>query len=188
MNFVFGYGSLVAEHEGCDVARLRGWRRTWGVAMDNARDLPGYKSYRLRADGSRPAVFVAYLDIEPDPTGAVTGRCLPVKARDLRGLDDRERNYDRIDVTDALEGSPPGRVWIYRGSAAGRARLREGLAAGRAVVSREYLDGVLAGVAAIAADEIAEVERSPAGAGLAVLDLERVTIPRSGVRPTTQEA
>ena len=175
--FVFGYGSLAGEHERCPVARLRGWRRVWGVAMDNSVDVPGYKSYRLRADGSRPAVFVAFLDIEPDPAGSVTGVCAPVHATDLRALDDRERNYDRLDVTAHLDDGPPGRVWAYRGSATGRARLREGLAGGRAVVSREYLDAVLSGLAAIAPGEVAEVARSPAEAGLDVLGLERVELP-----------
>ena len=92
--FVLGYGSLAAEHDGCPVAVLRGWRRVWGVAMDNRVDLPGYKSYRLRSDGSRPAAFVCFLDIEPDPAAAVTGVCMPVDERRLRELDDRERNYD----------------------------------------------------------------------------------------------
>ena len=166
--FVFGYGSLAGEHERCPVARLRGWRRVWGVAMDNSVDIPGYKSYSLRSDGSRPAVFVAFLDIEPDPTATVTGVCMPVDAADLRALDDRERSYDRVDITEQIEGSPPGRVWAYRGSEAGRARLREGLARGRAVVSRDYLDAVLAGVATISPEEVAAVARSPADAGLEV--------------------
>ena len=174
--FVFGYGSLVAEHGRGHVARLRGWRRTWGVAMDNSRDLPGYKSYRLRADGSRPAVFVAFIDIAEDPPCALTGVCMLVDPADLHALDARERNYDRIDVTGAIDPAP-GRVWAYRGSDAGRARMREGLAAGRAVVHSEYLDGVVAGVAAIAPDEVAELERSPRAAGLRVLALERVEIP-----------
>ncbi len=65
--YVFGYGSLVAEGEGCHVAVLRGYRRVWGVAMDNSVDLPGYKCYRLRADLSRPAVFVAFVDVVRDP-------------------------------------------------------------------------------------------------------------------------
>ncbi|MGH2917402.1 MAG: hypothetical protein ACRDLS_02220, partial [Solirubrobacteraceae bacterium] len=59
--FVFGYGSLAAECDGA-AARLRDHRRVWGVAMDNSRDLPGYKHYRLRGDASRPAVFVAFVD------------------------------------------------------------------------------------------------------------------------------
>ena len=66
--FVFGYGSLAAEphraptrelrDEGF-VADLAGYRRGWGTAMDNRRDLPGYKYYAA-SDGSRPAVSVAF--------------------------------------------------------------------------------------------------------------------------------
>jgi len=103
--FVFGYGSLAGEHLRCPVARLRGWRRAWGVAMDNSVDLPGYKAFSLRTDGSRPAVFVAFLDIEPDPTSSVTGVCVPVEDSDLHALDDRERNYDRVDLTTAGRSS-----------------------------------------------------------------------------------
>jgi hypothetical protein len=175
---VFGYGSLVAEHARGHVAILRDHRRGWGVAMDNGRDLPGYKSYRLRSDGSRPPLFVAFLDIEPDPDGAVTGLCVPVDERALRELDRRERNYRRIDVTSSIAGAR-GRVWAYGGSEAGRARLRHGRARGRAAVSRDYLDGVLAGIAAIAPDEVAGVRRSPGPAGLVVLDLDRVEIPEA---------
>jgi hypothetical protein len=172
--FVFGYGSLASEHLRCPVTCLRGWRRVWGVAMDNRVDVPGYKSYRLRADASRPAVFVAFLDIEPDPDAVVTGVCMPVSDADLDALDRRERNYDRIDVTARLDRCPAGRVWAYRGSDAGRARLRDGLAAGRAVVSRDYLDGVLAAAVAIAPGELEALRRAR---NLAILDLERVELP-----------
>jgi hypothetical protein len=172
--FVFGYGSLVAELARGHVATLRGHRRVWGVAMDNRRDLPGYKSYRLRADGSRPDVFVAFLDVEPDPACSVTGVCVRVDDDDLRALDGRERNYQRVDVSAAIDGCEPGRVFAFLGTGAGRARLREGLAQGRAVVGRAYLDGVRAGVAAIAGDDPAVVEPP---LGIAVLDLERVEVP-----------
>ena len=174
--FVFGYGSLVAEHPGCHVARLRSHRRIWGVAMDNDADVPGYKSYRLRADGSRPRVHVAFLDVEPDPFNAVTGICMPVDAHRLRALDDRERNYRRVDMTDAVVGAR-GRVWVYSGSVAGRGRLRDGLARGRAAVSREYLDDVLAG------DRGDRAARGPGRRARGrhgrseVLDLVRIEIP-----------
>jgi hypothetical protein len=180
--YVFGYGSLVAEQAGCHTARLRGHRRVWGVAMDNTVDLPGYKSYRLRSDGSRPAVFVAFLDIEPDARTAVTGVCMPVDAAMLRELDDRERNYARVDVTDAIVGAR-GRVWAYRGSDAGRARLREGLARGCAVVSRDYLARASAAIAAIAPDEVAEIEPVSARDRFALLDLQRIEIPHASGPP-----
>ena len=175
-HFVFGYGSLVADPERGHVARLRGHRRVWGVAMDNRVDLAGYKSYRLRADGSRPEVFVAFVDIEPDPACTVTGLCLAVSDAELRALDDRERNYDRIDVSAQLDACPAGHVFAYVGSRTGRERLRSGRVSGRAVVSRDYLDGLRAGIGAIAPDEVAAIE--PALAGIGVLDLERVEVPR----------
>lgn len=174
--FVFGYGSLAAQGDGCHVARLHGHRRSWGVAMDNRVDLPGYKSYRLRADGSRPAVFVAFLDIEPDPRDAVSGLCLPVDEQRLRELDLRERNYERVEVSSAIDAAQ-GRVWTYRGTAAGRARLRDAVALGCAAVSRDYRDGVLAALREIApADELAAMSRDIGTDGLAVLDLERVEV------------
>jgi hypothetical protein len=173
--FVLGYGSLAAEHEGCPVATLHGWRRAWGVAMDNRVDLPGYKSYRLRADGSRPDAFVCFLDIAPDPAGTVTGLCVAVDDRRLRELDERERNYDRVDVSDAIAAAP-GRVWTYVGSAGGRARLREGLAHGRAVIGREYRDAALTAIAAIAPHEAAAAQRASTEDGLTVLSLRRIDL------------
>lgn len=174
--FVLGYGSLAAEGDGGAVAVLRGWRRTWGVAMDNRLDVPGYKSYRLRSDASRPAVFVAFLDIEPAADASVTGACLPVDARRLGALDRRERNYERVDVS-AQVVDAPGRVWAYVGSAGGRDRLREGRRQGCAVVSRDYLDGALAAIDAAAPAEAAAIRRAVTHDGLAVLWLDRVQIP-----------
>lgn len=172
-HYVFGYGSLAAEHDRGHRATLHGHRRVWGVAMDNRRDLPGYKYYRLRADSSRPQIFVAFLDIAADPESLVTGICLPVCELQLRDLDRRERNYERVDVSAAVEGAR-GRVWAYRGSHAGRARLREGVASGRAAVSREYLDRVLAAIAVLAPQEAQALQR--AAVGLERLDLERFEI------------
>ncbi len=169
--YVFGYGSLVAEGEGCHVATLRGYRRTWGVAMDNAVDLPGYKHYLLRSDGSRPAVHVAFLDVVADPACSVTGICLPVDRRRLAELDARERNYSRVDVT-ALVDQAHGTVWSYVGSEDGVTRFLEGVAAGRAVVSRDYFDGVAAALRAIAPGEEDALCESPP-----LLDLERIQNP-----------
>ncbi|MGH2941528.1 MAG: gamma-glutamylcyclotransferase, partial [Solirubrobacteraceae bacterium] len=86
--FVFGYGSLAAGRPGRP-ARLERHRRVWGVAMDNRVAIPGYKSYLLRADGSRPAVFVAFLDVVAQPGAATSGVLLAVDERALRALDER---------------------------------------------------------------------------------------------------
>lgn len=131
--YVFGYGSL-AGHPGGALARLPGHRRTWGVAMDNSDDIPGYKHYET-PDGGRPAVRVCFLDIEPDPDTTVNGVVLPLERPDQ--LDARERNYVRRDVTELIEGAE-GRVWTYFGSPEARSRRRHG----QPVVSRAYLEGV----------------------------------------------
>ncbi|MFL5843207.1 MAG: gamma-glutamylcyclotransferase family protein [Solirubrobacteraceae bacterium] len=124
---VFGYASLKVE--GGRPARLPGWRRVWGVAMDNRVAIPGYKIYEDPATGERPAVHVAFLDIVEEPEAVVEGVLLEVA--DLAPLDARERNYDRVRVeTDA------GPAWTYVGSAAGRARFTEAEAL---VVDRTYL-------------------------------------------------
>jgi len=167
--FVFGYGSLAAGAGGRR-ARLEGHRRVWGVAMDNRVTIPGYKAYRLPADSSRPAVYVAFLDVVADPGAVTEGVLLAVDRAALGALDARERNYERVDVSAAVPGAP-GLVWTYRGSAAGRARLQHGLQRGSAVVDRGYLEAVRAGFAALGIADDADP------ASLPVIELERVELP-----------
>jgi hypothetical protein len=167
--FVFGYGSLAAGGGGRR-ARLEGHRRVWGVAMDNRVAIPGYKAYRLPADGSRPAVYVAFLDVVEDPGAATEGVLFAVDGAALRALDARERNYERVDVSAAVPGAP-GTIWTYRGSSAGRARLRLGLRRGCAVVDRGYLEAVRAGFAALGIADDADPGALP------VIELERVELP-----------
>jgi hypothetical protein len=167
--FVFGYGSLAAGSTGRR-ARLAGYRRVWGVAMDNRVDIPGYKSYRRAEDGTRPAVHVAFLDIVEAPGAVVDGVLFAVDDAALRALDERERNYERIDVSDAVAGAA-GAVWTYRGSEEGRARLRIGLREDSAVVDAGYVAAVQASFAALGIDD----DVRP-GAGLALMALERVDL------------
>jgi hypothetical protein len=131
------------------VARLQGWRRGWGVAMDNTQTIPGYKLY-LDADGGRPDVCVAFLDLVEAPGAWVNGVCLPVDDEALAALDARERNYERREVTVAPS---PGRTWAYVGRPAGRARFAEATAAGRCVAARAYLETVERGFRALGAWE-----------------------------------
>jgi gamma-glutamylcyclotransferase (GGCT)/AIG2-like uncharacterized protein YtfP len=171
--FVFGYGSLAADLAGGHVADLRGHRRVWGVAMDNRVDVPGYKHYRLRSDGSRPSVCVAFLDLVADAGAATRGVCVPVDEQQLPALDHRERNYDRVDVTDAVAAAR-GTVWAYVGTSAGRSRLQRARDGGRAVVSRDYLERTRAAFTALGTAALAEFERTAALDGLPVWELERL--------------
>jgi len=156
--FVFGYGSLAAE-PGAAPARLRGWRRVWGVAMDNAQVIPGYKVYRAR-DGAQPDVCVAFLDLQAHAGCVLDGVLLPASAARLRELDHRERNYERLDVTAAVDDAP-GRVWAYVGRADSRARLIAARTAGRAVVAAGY----------------ARLVAPVAAPDLPVVELRRVDVP-----------
>lgn len=170
--YVFGYGSLAAG-EACATTRLRGHRRVWGVAMDNRVAIAGYKRYRRPRDGSHPPVHVAFLDLVAEPGAVTAGVLLAVDAARLEALDRRERNYERIDVTAAVD-DPPGRVWTYRGATPARERLRAGRRAASAVIVRSYLDAVRAGLAAHAVEDHVELD------GLPVVELERVDLPVVG--------
>jgi hypothetical protein len=173
---VFGYGSLARSGDGdARPATLRGARRTWGVAMDNRVDLPGYKFYVDRETGTRPALYVAFLDLRP-ADGDMSGALLPVADGDLPALDDRERNYARLDVTGRVPEAPAGaRVWAYAGRDDSRERFRHALATGRACVSREYRDGVLAGFRELSALDAFEASTDPLPCPLR--DLERIDLP-----------
>ena len=105
--------------------------------MDNRRTIPGYKFYVDPATGERPAVFVTFVCIWPEPGARVEGVVFEVDEDGLAALDRRERNYDRRDVSAHVDGDGP--VWAYLASAAGRARFAAGRSAGTAVVSEEYL-------------------------------------------------
>jgi hypothetical protein len=188
--YVFGYGSLAAAGALRAPARdgdprgyvtdLPGHERRWGVAMDNARAIPGYKRY-LDAAGRAPALHVCFLDLRPvdEPGGAVpavNGVCTPVTPRMLAALDARERNYERVDVTD-LVGHAAGTVWAYVGSAEGRARARAGRDGGSAVVSHEYRARVERGFARLGPREMERYRASTADAALPPLALTRTELP-----------
>ncbi len=170
------FGSLAAGAGGRP-ATLRGLRRTWGVAMDNAQVIPGYKVWVEPRSGRRPAVHVAFLDLEQaGPGHAVNGVLLPVGPRELAALDRRERNYARVDVSHRAQ-VPDARVWAYAGRADARERCASARAAGTAVVVRPYLAEVRAAFAALGPAQLALYEASTAAPGVPVADLERRDVP-----------
>jgi gamma-glutamylcyclotransferase (GGCT)/AIG2-like uncharacterized protein YtfP len=181
--FVFGYGSLAALPDAVAASRrpapegfvcdLRGHRRQWGVAMDNRRDLPGYKHY-TDGRGERPPVFVCFLDVIGDapPSATVNGLCVPVDSARLAALDDRERNYERHDVS-ALVDAGGARVWTYVGRRDARLRMRWAVGARRAVIDGGYLDAVAAGFQALGAEEYEACAASLLPGRLPVMALTR---------------
>ena len=156
--YVFGYGSLLerwrdrAEHDEPTPAELGGYRRTWNVAMDNLRTIPGYKYYVDRATGERGAWFVTFLNVVVDPRATVNGVLFAVTGDQLAELDERERNYNRIEVSARLSPAVDGEAWVYAGSDAAVRRFAVGHRTGRAVVSLDYYERVLGDFAALGPD------------------------------------
>ena len=155
--FVFGYGSL-GQHVGTP-ARLRGYRRSWNVAMDNRETIPGYKCY-LDEEGGRPEVYVTFLNLV-EGTG-VDG--VAIRVDDFAPLDARERNYARVDVTDAVV-DVPGPVFAYVGRDEAVERFEAAHREGSAVVARAYLE--------LVRTAFPELEPPP----VPVRDLTRVDLP-----------
>ncbi|HET6507745.1 MAG TPA: gamma-glutamylcyclotransferase family protein [Baekduia sp.] len=185
-DWVFGYASLVALPDAAP-ATLRGWRRVWGVAMDNSIAVPGYKVYE-RPDGARPACAVAFLDLERDGAGGsgeadaveVDGALIAAGPEALERLDARERQYRRVEVTDALADAPPAgdRVWTYVGRGPGRARVAAGRAGDATVViQRAYAERVERAFAARGADALARYRASTESPPFPVVELARVDLP-----------
>ena len=179
--YVFAYGSLLRDlsgalGEGMSACRLRGHRRTWNVAMDNSLSLAGYKYYARTTDGSRPAVFVTFLNLVPASDRHVSGVLFAAGAELLEALDRRERNYDRRDVTDLVDEPIDGRVWTYLGKPAAEARFALGAREGRAVIDKSYLESVRVGFQSIAADALAEFDATTDPHGCPVVELRRIDI------------
>jgi gamma-glutamylcyclotransferase (GGCT)/AIG2-like uncharacterized protein YtfP len=175
-DYVFGYASLVAAPTVAH-AILRGHRRVWGVAMDNAVEMPGYKVYAL-PDGTRPTLAVAFLDLAKDDGAEVDGALLAVDAAGLTALDTRERQYERVDVTALIDPAPDATVWTYVGSEPGRARVAAGRAGtGPIAIQRSYVQLVEAAFTALGDDLLARFRASTEPPPFPVLDLTRIDLP-----------
>ena len=160
-DYVFGYASLVAlEDADALPGRLRGFRRRWGVAMNNWEGGEEVKHWLDRETGERPHIRVAYLDIYEQADSAVNGLALPVDRERLRALDARELNYERVEVTDAFEPAVDGRVFTYVGLDAARERCRRGAEDGDICVSAEYIGGVRRAFEDLAPGALGEFDRT----------------------------
>jgi hypothetical protein len=144
--YVFGYGSLVSgpgrELGPHRLVHAEGLRRAWNVSMDNRRTLEGYKYYVDPDTGERPSVFVTFLNVVEDLASTINGVILPLDTHELQSLKARERNYDRVDVTERIVEPVGGSVWAYVGSVDARERYEEGFFRGTAVVDAAYYESV----------------------------------------------
>lgn len=160
-DYVFGYASLVVLKDADALpGRLRGFRRHWGVAMNNWEGGEGVKYWLDRTTGERPRIRVAYLDIYEQPGSAVNGLALPVDVDLLAALDAREVNYSRVEVTGSFEPEVDGRVFTYIGLDAARERCSQGVAEGDICISRDYAAAVRLAFERLAPDALTEFDRT----------------------------
>jgi hypothetical protein len=144
---VFGYGSLVniqslattlgREPDATYYVSLNGWMRDWTVRCRN--DSP-YARFHT-SDGRIPD-YVLALNVQRQGMGVATnGILFAVNEVDLRSLDTRETNYNRIDVTDQIVGDHPfDIVYTYTGKPEALVS-----AADRAIIPASYLSVVESG-------------------------------------------
>lgn len=176
--WVLAYGSLLLRAEGAGVAvTLHEHRRRWNVAMENTRDLPGYRFFRDARTGERPDVAVAFVDACPVPGEHLNAVAFAVTPGELAALDARERNYARTDVSALVEPALDAPVHAYLGLAEARERYERARERGRAVVGRAYHDGVRAGFAALGSEALAEFGRTTDPPGVPLRDLVAVPLP-----------
>jgi hypothetical protein len=188
VDYVFGYASLVRLREPAAIAgRLRGFRRRWGVAMNNWEGGESVKHFVDPETGERPRIRVAYLDIYEHPGSVVNGLALPVDRERLEALDAREVNYERVELTaafapDGVAGELPGspRVLTYIGLDAARERCRRGATEGDVFVSRDYAAGVRKAFRELAPGALPEFDRTTDPLILPERDLHAVRPGRAG--------
>jgi hypothetical protein len=181
--YVFGYGSLVelstplwigeVAHQPI-AGRLHGFRRSWGVAMNNWDAAVTAKHWVDPGSGEKLQIRVAYLDIEARRGATVNGLAVPVDESRLAALDAREGNYERFEVSRAFRPVAPGPVFVYRGLEAARERRRQGAAGGDVYISSEYLDQVQRAFSALGPDALAEFEQTTGPLPFPVKDLKRI--------------
>ena len=88
----------------------------------------GYKHYAPTSSAGGRRCSSASWTSRPIRARQVNGLCVPVDDARLAALDDRERNYERADVS-AVVDARGGRVWAYIGARASRLRMRWAVAA-----------------------------------------------------------
>ena len=159
MIYIFGYGSLVNSeklkaflgvkelHKKTQFTYIRGYSRSWDVAMDNSINLPNYKFYISKDNQERENIFVSFLNIQKSPQKSVYGILFPIEKESLPLMDKRERNYNRVNITGSISNldslDKEDIVYTYIGKKDANERYRKGKKENRVFVSKDYYDDIL---------------------------------------------
>jgi cation transport regulator ChaC len=116
---IFGYGSLISktsfeytlgrslsDYE-FSLGYLNGYARSWTL-FHKIKNYP--KEKRLLMPLGKK--YIVYLDITPMDNSRIMGSIVNVSDQEILRFDNRERNYDRVDVTKNL-GQPPEEMTVY---------------------------------------------------------------------------
>jgi hypothetical protein len=167
--YVFAYGSLAELRDSLRLGdeelrpvpgRLSGFRRFWGVAMNNWEEAPSRKHFVDPETRQPPRVRVAFLDIEEEAGAAVNGLAIPVDTERLAALDLRERRYTRRDVSAEFDSALPHTLYAFLGREDARERTRPDYSDEPIVVSEEYLERVRRAFDDLGSDARAEFDRT----------------------------
>ncbi len=122
---LFGYGSLVLPESAAMTlgrpvpearpAQLRDWKRRFSQARDNRTCEKTFECADVRCPE-----WILGLNLEggEDEVGPVNGVVIELSEAELDRLDIREIRYDRIEVTDLVEGDDlPERIVTYKAKA-----------------------------------------------------------------------
>jgi cation transport regulator ChaC len=171
--WVFGYGSLVdpeslgrtlgrAVTPGVDFieADLAGWGRRWNYGVGHVTGAWRTVGGELIDDG----VIVA-LGLVAAPDERVNGVVARVSDVEVAALDLRERDYDRVDVTDSVTVAAPGRdpsgrIVTYVPRPSSIERYEAARDAGRAGIRSSYWGLVDAAFAVLGNDRLARYRSS----------------------------
>lgn len=165
-SWVFGYGSLVDPHSlgttlhrpvsvGDDFveAELTGWGRRWNYGVGHVVGAWRSSDGELVSDGVIVALGLVAADAER--TNGIVAR---VNDTELAYLDRREREYDRVDVTDCVTAVAPvlglDRVVTYVPRASAIERYEAARDSGRAGIRSTYWGLVDAAFAVLGHDHL----------------------------------
>lgn len=187
---MFGYGSLVSpESFGHTLGRglrrgddfhpavLRGYGRRWNYGV---MSLVGESD---EPDGSIRSWTIVALGIEASPDAITNGVIGWVADDELALLDQRERNYDRVDVTDLTDVAPEvgrsveGRVVTYVPQPAPIEHYLAARERGEAAVERRYWDLVDGAFADLAPGEQERYHSSTPPPDISIVAMRRESVP-----------
>jgi dephospho-CoA kinase len=181
--WVFGYGSLVSPTslgatldrsvdcagDGWWPATLLGWGRRWNYGVGH-----WYGVHRA-PDGPERRVTIVALGLAPSEDESANGIVVRVDEAELARLDRRERDYDRVDVTDRVASAValPGRVVTYVPRTSAIERYEAARDAGSAAIEQRYWDLVAGAFADLGEEHLDRYERTTPVPDIPVLPLER---------------